>query len=107
MTIVLPDGTEKHRLEELSQKTAHDIRECANCCDVYSKKKTLYKVLAGKQWEKNLARFGGTFSARKQEFLFALTIHTAVGIDVVGKSLADSAQKQEAEAQMIAIMNNK
>jgi hypothetical protein len=95
MTIVMPDGTEKHRLADISQQTAEDIRKCANCCDVYSKKRMLYKVLAGKQWEAQLGQFAGVFAGHKQEFLFALTVHTAAGIDKVGAQLLDAARQQE------------
>jgi hypothetical protein len=107
MTIVLPDGTEKHRLADISQHTAEDIRKCANCCDVYSKKRTLYKVLAGKQWEAQLGHFASVFAGHKQEFLFALTVHTATGIDKVGAQLLEAARKQELEARRLAAMDAK
>jgi hypothetical protein len=107
MTIVMPDGTEKHRLADISQKTADDIRKCANCCDVYSKKTSLYKVLAGKQWDAQLGKFAGVFAGHKQEFLFALTVYTATGIDKVGAQLSDAAREQELEARRLAAMDAK
>jgi hypothetical protein len=107
MTIVMPDGTEKHRLADISQQTAEDIRKCANCCDVYSKKRMLYKVLAGKQWEAQLGQFAGVFAGHKQEFLFALTVHTAAGIDKVGAQLSDAVRQQELAARRQAAMNAK
>jgi hypothetical protein len=93
-------STEIQRLENISQQMAEDIRECANCCDVYSKKKTLYKVLAGKQWEEKLARYASSFAVHKQELQSALTVHTAAGIDKVDAQLSD-------EARRLAAMNEK
>jgi hypothetical protein len=107
MTILMPDGTEKHRLADISQQTAEDIRKCANCCDVYTRKTMLYKVLAGKQWEEQLGQFAGVFAGRKQEFLFALTVHTAAGMDKVGAQLSDAARQQELAARRQATMEAK
>jgi hypothetical protein len=107
MTIVMPDGTEKHRLADISQQTAEDIRKCANCCDVYTRKTMLYKVLAGKQWEAQLGQFAGVFAGRKQELLFALTVHTAAGMDKVGAQLSDAARQQELAARRQATMEAK
>jgi hypothetical protein len=103
----MPDGTEKHRLAEISQQTAKDIRKCANCCDVYTRKTMLYKVLAGKQWEAQLGQFAGVFAGHKQEFLFVLTAHIATGIDKVGAQLSDAARKQELETRRLAAMDAK
>jgi hypothetical protein len=104
MTIKMPDGTEKHRLEDISQQTAKDIHECANCCDAYSKKGTLYKVLAGKSWEEKLAGFASAFVGHKEDFQFALTVYTAAGIGKVGAQLSDAAHQQElAERRQVAM----
>lgn len=75
------DGkTMKSRLEELAIATAEDIKACANTCEVYSKKKLVVKVLAGPVWEGKLLEYVGLFTQRKQEFMFALTVNTAVGV---------------------------
>ena len=37
----------KDRLEELAEKTAKDIKDCANFCDTFVKKKLLVKVFKG------------------------------------------------------------
>jgi hypothetical protein len=102
MMTSLPDGTKKHCLEELASKTAEDIRACANCCDVYGKKKTIYKVLAGRQWDQKLARFAGVFSSRKHEFLVTLSIRTATEIGKVERQVFSDSIRQEQQAAMIS-----
>jgi hypothetical protein len=39
------------------------------------------KIFAGPIWEGRLVTFVTTFTKRRNEFEFALTIHTAVGVD--------------------------
>lgn len=76
-----PDGqTIRGRLQELSITTAEDIKSCANTCDTYSKKKLIVKILSGPLWEGKLLNFVGLFTQRKQDFMFALTVNTAVGV---------------------------
>ena len=45
------------------------------------RKKLLVKIFAGPIWEDRLLAFVETFTNRRKEFEFALTIHTAVGVD--------------------------
>jgi hypothetical protein len=64
-----PDNqTIKGRLQELCTKSATDIRECANTCDTFSKKKLVVKIFAGPIWEGKLVAFAGLFTKRRQEF---------------------------------------
>ncbi|KAJ6560234.1 hypothetical protein B0H19DRAFT_1146862 [Mycena capillaripes] len=85
-----PDGTTiKGRLEALIKRTSDDIRACANACDTYSKKKLVVKVLKGPIWEGRLVKFCGLFTQRRAEFEFALSIHTALGVDAANKTLGD------------------
>lgn len=77
----------KSRLEELCIATAEDIKACANTCDAYSKKKLVVKVLAGPVWEGKLLEFAGLFTQRKEEFAFALTVNTAVGVGMANDKL--------------------
>ncbi|KAJ7849789.1 hypothetical protein B0H14DRAFT_3866764 [Mycena olivaceomarginata] len=87
---VAPDGTTiKGRLEALINRTSDDIRACANACDTYSKKKLVVKVLKGPIWEGRLVKFCGLFTQRRGEFEFALSIHTALGVDAANKTLGD------------------
>jgi len=39
------------------------------------------KIFAGPIWEGRLLEFVGVFADRRKEFEFAMTIHTAVGVD--------------------------
>ncbi|KAF8581694.1 hypothetical protein K439DRAFT_202072 [Ramaria rubella] len=87
---IAPDGTTiKGRLGVLVNQTAQDIKDCANACDTYSKKKLLVKVLNGPVWEGRLVKFVGIFTQRRSEFQFALSIHTAQGIDSANKTISD------------------
>ena len=63
-------------LSEVSQNPIHFIR-----ADSAIRKKILVKIFAGPIWEGRLVDFVATFTKRRNEFEFALTIHTAVGVD--------------------------
>ncbi|TBU25683.1 hypothetical protein BD311DRAFT_780186 [Dichomitus squalens] len=67
----------KDRLEELAEKTAKDIKDCANLCDTFVKKKLLVKVFKGPVWAEKLSGFVQVFSDRKADLQFALAMHTA------------------------------
>lgn len=95
-------------MQELAKVTADDIKDCANACDTYSKKKLIgscdfpltqpvispnilltVKVIQGPIWECKLLDFVGRFTKRRSEFEFALTIHTARGVDAANQTLSD------------------
>ena len=83
-----PDGrTIEARLQGLSKKTADDIKNCANACDTYSKKRLLVKVLQGYVWEAKLVEFVGTFTQRRTEFEQALTMHIARTVHTMDATL--------------------
>lgn len=75
------------RLREVSEKTAVDIKECANACDTYSRKRLLVKVLKASGWDETLQEYIKRFSDRKGEFTFAISIHTGLGIDRANDTL--------------------
>ena len=79
----------KDRLEELAEKTANDIKECANVCDAFLKKRLLVKVFRGPIWAERLAAFVQVFEDRKADFQFALTMHTANSLTDVKKQNHD------------------
>jgi len=98
VTKIAPGGqTIKGRMQELCKDVAEDIKKCANACDTYLKsvgfrsnfihpdpvirKKILVKIFAGPIWEGRLVEFVATFTKRRNEFEFSLTMHTAVGVD--------------------------
>ncbi|KAL1940585.1 hypothetical protein VTO73DRAFT_8020 [Trametes versicolor] len=75
----------KDRLEELAEKTAQNIKDCANFCDTFLKKRLIVKVLKGPAWAEKLSGFVKTFTERKSDFQFALAMHTANSITDVKK----------------------
>ena len=83
-----PDGKSFNgRMEELCKKTAGDIKACTNSCGLYTRKKLLVKVLQGPIWANRLGDFVKKFTSRREEFQFALSIHSAVGIDDANKKM--------------------
>ncbi|KAJ6618743.1 hypothetical protein B0H10DRAFT_1794829 [Mycena sp. CBHHK59/15] len=103
---IAPDGsTIKGRMQEIVKGTADDIKACANACDTYSKKKLVVKILKGPVWEGKLVKFVGIFTKRRSEFEFALSIHTALGVDAANKTLGSVDQTtQEMNAKMDMMM---
>ncbi|KAH8102306.1 hypothetical protein BXZ70DRAFT_891052, partial [Cristinia sonorae] len=77
-----PDGTPiDSRLQGISEQAASDIKECANACDTYAKKRLVVKVLKGPVWEAKLVGFVAIFTKRRAQFEEALAIHTARVVD--------------------------
>ncbi|KAJ7437086.1 hypothetical protein B0H11DRAFT_2206778 [Mycena galericulata] len=97
-----PDGsTIRGRMQEIVKGTAEDIKACGLACDTYTKKKLVVKVLTGPMWEGKLAGFVGTFTKRRGEFEFALSIHTAQGVDAANRAInAVDKTTQEMNAKM-------
>ncbi|KAL1941413.1 hypothetical protein VTO73DRAFT_7230 [Trametes versicolor] len=69
------------RLKEALENAARDIKECANACDAYSRKRLLVKVFKAPSWDGTLKEYIQRFNDRKGEFNFAISIHTGIGID--------------------------
>ena len=67
--------------------TAADIKECANACDTYSKKRLLVKVFKGAVWDETLQEYIKRFSDRKTDFNFAVSLHTGMAIDRANEKL--------------------
>ena len=92
-----PDGrTIEARLQGLVEKTATDIKDCANACDTYSKKRLLVKILRGQSWETKLVGFAGVFTQRRVQFEQALTMHTARIVDAIHEDVTYMKQAMEA-----------
>ncbi|TCD65461.1 hypothetical protein EIP91_002675 [Steccherinum ochraceum] len=86
-----PDGkTIAARMQSLCEKAADNIKECANACDSYTKKRLVVKVLKGHSWEVKLVGFVGTFTQRKTDFQQALAIHTARTVDAIQGIVSDT-----------------
>ncbi|KAJ6561494.1 hypothetical protein DFH09DRAFT_1160085 [Mycena vulgaris] len=103
---VAPDGTTiRGRMQEIVKGTAEDIKACANACDTYTKKRLIVKVLKGPIWEGKLVKFVGIFTKRRGEFEFALTMHTALGVDAANRAIsAVDKTTQEMNAKMDLMM---
>ncbi|KAF7294308.1 hypothetical protein HMN09_01159800 [Mycena chlorophos] len=103
---IAPDGTSiKGRMQEVIKNTAEDIKGCANACDTYTKKRTVVKVLKSGVWAGKLTGFVATFTKRRGEFEFALSIHTALGVDAANRALsAVDKTTQEMNAKMDMMM---
>ncbi|KAI0644515.1 hypothetical protein C8Q79DRAFT_777424 [Trametes meyenii] len=94
-----PGGTTiKARLQTLIERTADDIKACANACDTYSKKKLLVKVIKSSSWDDKFKSFLTLFADRKKAFSFALDVH-------VGKAVDDANRKLDAvDVKLSAIL---
>ena len=64
-----------------------DIRECANACDAYSKKKLIAKVLKGQRWDDVLEHFVRRFEKRRADIEFAMAVHLGINIDLAHRKL--------------------
>ena len=60
------------------------------------RKRPLVRVLAGSIWEGELLNFVYLFAKRQEEFEFAFTMHSAVGVDAANLAL-DSIEKRGAD----------
>ena len=93
VALIGPDGrTIEARMQSLAKEAASTIKECANACDTYSKKKLVVKVLKGLIWEGKLAEFVARFYSLKHDFSFALTAHTSKAVDGM-KSTVEAVHK--------------
>ena len=75
------------RLEGLVRQIAADIKECANACDTYSKKRTLVKVFKSSVWDLKLSEYVQRFIVRKADFNLALSSHTGMAVDLANNKL--------------------
>ncbi|KAI0061160.1 hypothetical protein BV25DRAFT_1805982 [Artomyces pyxidatus] len=86
--LIAPDKRSiEDRMKALIQQTADDIKECSNACDTFSKKKLLAKIFQGPMWDNKFLDYVSTFSKRRSQFEFALTIHTSQNMDAATAKL--------------------
>ncbi|KAI0332934.1 hypothetical protein GY45DRAFT_365739 [Cubamyces sp. BRFM 1775] len=69
------------RMDDLVKQTANDIKECANACDAYARKRLLTKVIKAPSWDATLKGYIQLFSERKGEIGFRISVHTGVQVD--------------------------
>ncbi|OSC99819.1 hypothetical protein PYCCODRAFT_1513435 [Trametes coccinea BRFM310] len=70
-----------HKLQGVVQNAAQDIKQCANACDAYARKRLLAKVFNAASWDSTFKDYIQRFSDRKAEFRFVISFHTGLGVD--------------------------
>ncbi|TCD69752.1 hypothetical protein EIP91_006288 [Steccherinum ochraceum] len=101
-----PDGIPiDARLQGIAESTADDIKDCANTCDTYAKKRLVVKVLKGPVWETKLVGFVSTFTKRRGQFEEALAIHTARAVDRIEDSVYVLKTKLASMDEKLAVFN--
>ena len=75
------------RLDNLINMAAEDIKECANACDTYARKRLFTKVVKAFSWDVTLKEYIQRFSDRKAELNFAIAVHTGTRIDQANNKL--------------------
>lgn len=68
-------------MQTLMEEIAAEIKQCGSACDAYLKKGFFSKTFKSKIYADRLAHWGYVFEDRKEDISFALTMHTAVGVD--------------------------
>ncbi|KAH7099931.1 hypothetical protein BKA62DRAFT_673163 [Auriculariales sp. MPI-PUGE-AT-0066] len=101
-----PDGnTIEGRMQRMVKDAEQVIRDCSATCEKYIHKKFIVKLFDGSRWEDRLAAFSAKFTGCKKEFEFALSIHTAQGVDEVQVTLtrfeASSKEGQDASHMIL------
>ncbi|KAI0325467.1 hypothetical protein GY45DRAFT_1348843 [Cubamyces sp. BRFM 1775] len=92
-----PGGmTIEARMQNLVNQTADDITACGNACDAYAKKRLIVKVIKGSVWETTLKAYIDIFAKRRKDFVFALAIHTGIGVDDANRKLNTLGHKIDA-----------
>lgn len=82
------DGmTIKARLQGLVERSAEDVKECANTCDAYSKERLLAKVFKSSSWDDKFKAFLSLFADRRRAFTFALEMHIGKAVDASNRKL--------------------
>lgn len=74
-------------MEKISEQAAKDIKECANVCDTYARKRPVVRILKGYAWESRLIGYIAVFEKRRAQFEEALAIRTARSVDAMRTSM--------------------
>ncbi|KAI0325484.1 hypothetical protein GY45DRAFT_240808 [Cubamyces sp. BRFM 1775] len=100
-----PDGTTiKARLQGLVKRTADDIKDCANVCDAYAKKKLIVKVLKSSSWDDKFKGFVTLFADRRKAFTFALEMHVGKAVDDANRKLESVDTKLDAILRLFSTL---
>nr|GAT44760.1 predicted protein [Mycena chlorophos] len=92
------------QMEDISHRAGNDIRQCANACDAWFKKRLIVKLLNGPTWEQKLADFAGTFAQRQDEFQSVLAMHSALGINTANRTTREINSKVDMILKALAQM---
>ncbi|KAJ7057168.1 hypothetical protein C8F01DRAFT_1257088 [Mycena amicta] len=105
---IAPDGsTIAGRMQGIVESTVQDIKDCANACDTYARKKLIVKVLKGPIWEGKLADFAGVFTKRRSDFQFAMSIHITVAVDAANRGIGVVDERTQAMDERTQAMDEK
>ncbi|KZT73469.1 hypothetical protein DAEQUDRAFT_414712 [Daedalea quercina L-15889] len=75
------------RMQGLIKQTAKDIKECANLCDVWSRKKLPVRFFKGPFWAGKFVNYVNQFAQRRKDLEFAMSMHAVRGIDHINSKL--------------------
>ena len=90
------DGaTVEGRMQGLIKQIADDIKRCANVCDVWSRMRLLARILKAPFWEGTFVDLVNLFAQRRTDLEFAMSMHTARGVDEVAGKLHNLTQLME------------
>ncbi|KIK36265.1 hypothetical protein CY34DRAFT_16507 [Suillus luteus UH-Slu-Lm8-n1] len=90
--IVGPHGIIRGRLDKVLDDIKKNIEDCGNAIDKYYKSKFIVKFFRSSHWAGEFLVISGSFSQRIQELRDALTIRTALGVDIAIKKLEELTQ---------------
>ncbi|KAG1762172.1 hypothetical protein EDD22DRAFT_778740, partial [Suillus occidentalis] len=90
--IVGPHGIIRGRLDKILDDIKKNIEDCGNAIDKYYKSKFIVKFFRSSHWAGEFLVISGSFSQRIQELRDALTIRTALGVDIAIKKLEELTQ---------------
>lgn len=80
-------------METLVKKTEKDIRNCANACSAYSKKRTFSKVLQSSTWDGTFKGYIQGFTTRRGEFEFELSLYVGRAVNTANDRLVTLDEK--------------
>lgn len=83
------------RMTALIEDAAEDIERCGNTCDTYVKLRSVTKVLRSRSWNSTLADLATSFTKRKLQFRFMLSVHVSISIDQANKTLNSLSDRQQ------------
>ena len=81
------------RMQHLVDQTEKDIRQCANSCNAYAKKRALSKVIQSSSWSDEFKGRIKGFTTRKREFEFELSLYIGDAVNNANEKLLSIEEK--------------